>query len=96
MSTLCCDTAADTALRDEINFPCLHQNHNFFSAVDNFCIGQDAQYILKKRALILDLWNLIPEKQPETPPYACCNPPVLYSNHSESFEFMPEKSIPLQ
>lgn len=28
---------------------------------DEFCIGQDAGYILRKRAMIVDLWNLVPE-----------------------------------
>lgn len=63
------------------------------------CIGQDAGYIVRKRALILDLWNLQEEK-------SVCNDkndkkdffdlPVIFDN-SKDLCFVPsEIAVPVQ
>lgn len=96
MSTLCYSTAADPVPYDTADFDNTCQNKDLISAFYTACIGQDAKYILKKRALILDLWNLLPEEQTENKPADCFYPPVLFAKNRELFETVSEKSIPLQ
>ncbi len=60
------------------------------------CYGQDAVYIIKKRALILALWNLLPEeKQPENT-HSYFEIPVYSQAKKDSPDLLWEKNIPLQ
>lgn len=67
---------------------------------EDCCVGQDAVYIIRKRAMILDLWNLVPENSPEkTPPKKrnySVKLPVLCDNSMNYISSVLEKPIPVQ
>lgn len=70
------------------------QEYTFF---DDLCIGQDANYILRKRAMIVDLWNLVPEpeKSASFETSSFFDLPVIYHNSIENTHSF-DKQIPIQ
>lgn len=67
---------------------------------NEFCIGQDASYILRKRAMIVDLWNLIPDDPKEnsvsSESLLFFDLPVIYNNTTEGSAHSFDKQIPIQ
>lgn len=67
---------------------------------NDFCIGQDASYILRKRAMIVDLWNLIPDTPKENSVSSenllLFDLPVIYNNNMEGSSHSFDKQIPVQ
>lgn len=63
----------------------------------DFCIGQDAGFILRKRAMIVDLWNLVPEpdKNVSFDTDLFFDLPVIYHNGMENTHSF-DKQIPIQ
>lgn len=55
--------------RPKVNFEAKANAFNLpekeYTFSNEMCIGQDADYILRKRAMIMDLWNLIPDSPKE-------------------------------
>lgn len=96
MSTLYYDfTQKNTAADTDALF-----SDDSFSApelMQNVCAGQDAQYIIRKRAMILDLWNLQPEKPISVKEKNLFfDLPIIIDNSKEfSFSCM-ERAIPVQ
>lgn len=64
------------------------------------CIGQDAGYILRKRAMIMDLWNLIPDTPKEntlsSESSLLFDLPVFYNSTMEGSAYSFDKQIPVQ
>lgn len=67
---------------------------------NDFCIGQDANYILRKRAMIVDLWNLIPDTPKESSLSSenllLFDLPVIYNSSMEGSSHSFDKQIPVQ
>ena len=70
-----------------------------YAFTNDFCIGQDAGYILKKRAMIVDLWNLVPdtamEKSSALDGELFFDLPVIYNNSMDGHPSF-DKQIPIQ
>lgn len=70
-----------------------------YTFTSDFCIGQDASYILRKRAMIVDLWNLVPdtamEKTSTMDTELFFDLPVIYHNGMEGQTSF-DKQIPIQ
>ncbi|MDE5682558.1 MAG: hypothetical protein K2I05_09600, partial [Mailhella sp.] len=99
MSTLCHDFAQSAYNYGSDTKP-LGNNFHYLPGGYNSCIGQDALYILKKRAMIRDLWKLIPldaeEKTQEIENGLLFDLPVICSNPYESYGQFSEKRVPIQ
>lgn len=96
MSTLYYDYAKkNTALESDALFS--DASYSAPMLLQDACIGQDARYIIRKRALILDLWNLQPEGQ-----HSCeeknyfFDLPVIIDNSKEFSITAMERAIPVQ
>lgn len=67
-----------------------------YSSYDDFCIGQDAGFIVRKRAMIVDLWNLVPEADKSSFDSSMFfDLPVIYNNGMENPHSF-DKQIPIQ
>lgn len=79
----------------EIHSFAVPSKENFLS--NDFCIGQDASFILRKRAMIMDLWNLVPEtdKNAAFDTDLFFDLPVIYHNGAETAHSF-DKQIPIQ
>lgn len=99
MSILCHDFA-QSAYNYGFDTKPLGTNFQYSTIENNSCIGQDALYILKKRAMIRDLWKLIPldteEKTPEIETGLLFDLPVICSNPYEFYGQYSEKQVPIQ
>lgn len=89
-----------TYTRPRVNFE--SEIHSFavpaneYSYYDDFCIGQDAGFILRKRAMIVDLWNLVPEVEKTSFDSSMFfDLPVIYNNGMENTHSF-DKQIPIQ
>lgn len=88
-------------IRPKVNFEVEANAYAFskpeYTFTGNLCIGQDAAYILRKRAMIVDLWNLVPDtaKSSSVDTELFFDLPVIYNNSGEGHSSF-EKQIPIQ